>query len=85
MVIVKGSVVPCTRLGFGRIYHIITMLSSNLSTSLRDAERSGPAWRSRKENELVLGLVLKTELGQRFIFLLLKDHSGREIRDNDLI
>lgn len=48
----------------------MTALPSDLSTSFRNAERSGSARRSRKENEPVLGLVLKTELEQEFYFLV---------------
>lgn len=76
MVIVKRSVAWCTLLRFVRLDHRVTMLSSDLSTSLRNAERSGSAWRSRKENEAVLGLVLKTELEQKFIFSSLKGPLG---------
>lgn len=53
-------------------------LSSDLSMCLKNAERSGSAWRSR---ELVPVLMLKTELEQRFIFSLPKVHLDREIKE----
>ena len=76
MVMVKGSVAWCTPLRVVRLDHRITVLFSDLGTSFRNGERSGSAWRSRKENELVLGLVLKTELEQEFIFSSLKGPFG---------
>lgn len=55
-------------------------LSSDLSMCLKNAERSGSAWRSRGR-ELVPVLMLKTELEQRFIFSLPKVHLDREIKE----
>ena len=55
-------------------------LSSDLSMCLKSAERSGSAWRSRGR-KLVLVLMLKTELEQRFIFSLPKVHLDREIKE----
>lgn len=84
VVVAKCPAAWCALLRFLREDHIITTLSSDLSTSLRNVERSGSAWRSRKENEPVLGLVLKTELEHKFIFSSRKDHSDREIKGNEL-
>lgn len=66
----KGRVSWCTPLRAARPHHRMTALPSDLSTSFRNAERSGSAQRSRRENEPVLGLVLKTELEQEFYFLV---------------
>ena len=55
-------------------------LSSDLSMCLKNAERSGSAWRSRGR-ELVPVLMLKTELEQRFIFSLPKVQLDREIKE----